>query len=334
MAEGRRATMKDVADRADVSKSLVSLAFRSPGSVSPHRLARILEAAEGLGFRPNSVARSLNGAREDFVGILMADSRNPVFAEVVDSARRTLADGGRLGLMTSAILPGAARRPRLDTEVVSMLGDLQPSGLLVVGSVPGMDRVVETMGGARIVIASARSPRRARTATVRGDDRAGIRLVIDHLVARGHRRIGHIGGAGGPVAVGRAEAFRVAMRERGLEASAVAESDFSERAGHRAASALLDAAEPPTALTAVNDLSAIGAMAAIAERGLRGRVAVTGYDNTYLAALGPIDLTSVDPDNAAIGRRAAELLLAPGTPTGEILIAPALTVRGSSVPLS
>ncbi|WIB77704.1 LacI family DNA-binding transcriptional regulator [Curtobacterium sp. MCPF17_002] len=329
----RRATMRDVADRAAVSKSLVSLAFSSPGSVGPERLRRILEAAEALGFRPNRVARSLNGARDDFVGILVADSRNPVLAEVVDAARVSLAAGGRLGLMTSAVLPDGSSRPRLDLDAVAMLGDLQPSGLIVVGSVPSMDRVVQAMGAARIVIASARPGRLAGAATVRGDDEVGIRLVIEHLVGLGHQRIGHVGGAGGRVATGRASAFGAAMRERGLDGSVVAESDFSEAAGFRAAQELLDRDDPPTAITAVNDLSAIGVMAAVRQRGRAASVAVTGYDNTYLAALGAVDLTSVDPDNAAIGRRAAELLLSDQDP-GEVLIAPTLRVRSSSVPPS
>ncbi|WP_263054868.1 LacI family DNA-binding transcriptional regulator [Curtobacterium sp. RIT-PI-V] len=327
---GRRATMRDVADRAAVSKSLVSLAFSSPGSVSPERLARILDAADVLGFRPNRVARSLNGARDDFVGILVADSRNPVLAEVVDAARVSLASGGRLGLMTSAVLPNGSSRPRLDLDAVAMLGDLQPSGLIVVGSVPTMDRVVQVMGAARIVIASARPGRLAGAATVRGDDEVGIRLVVDHLVDIGHRRIGHVGGAGGRVATGRVEAFRAAVHEHGLDGGLVAESDFSEAAGYRAALELLGRDEPPTAITAVNDLAAIGVTAAVRQRGLTGSVAVTGYDNTYLAALGAVDLTSVDPDNAAIGRRAAELLLSEENP-GEVLIAPTLRVRSSSV---
>jgi DNA-binding LacI/PurR family transcriptional regulator len=334
----RRPTMRDVAERAGVSKSLVSLAFSSPDAVSPQRLARILDAAEALGFRPNRVARSLNGLRDDFVGILVADSRNPVFAEVVDAARVALSAGGRLGLMTSAVLPGSPSgpgspsRPELDLEAVAMLGDLQPSGLIVVGSVPSMDRVVEAMGPARIVIASARPERLAGAATVRGDDEVGLRLVVDHLADLGHRRIGHVGGAGGRVASGRAAAFAAAMGEHGLDVSHIAESDFSEAAGFRAAGELLDRAEPPTAITAVNDLAAIGVMAAVRQRGLTGAVAVTGYDNTYLAALGAVDLTSVDPDNATIGRRAAEVLLSDEDP-GEVLVAPTLRVRASSVPL-
>ncbi|GAA3339262.1 LacI family DNA-binding transcriptional regulator [Curtobacterium pusillum] len=325
--------MRDVADRADVSKSLVSLAYRSPASVSPHRLERILAAAAELGYRPNRVARSLNGAREDFVGILVADTRNPVLTDVVESARATLADAGRLGLVTSAVLPSPSSGSALDVEVVAMLGDLQPSGLLVVGSVPDMDRVVEMTASARLVIASGRPGSRGGLATVRGDDEVGMRLVVDHLTALGHRRIGHVGGEGGPVAAGRASAFAGAMREHGLDAGAIAPSDFTERAGHRAASALLDSADPPTAIAAVNDLAAIGVLAAVAERGLSGTVAVTGYDNTYLAALGPIDLTSVDPHNDVIGRRAAELLLAPGhVPASDdgVLVAPSLAVRGSS----
>jgi DNA-binding LacI/PurR family transcriptional regulator len=347
MAEraSRRATIRDVAQRAGVSKSLVSLAFVSPDSVGAQRRARIREAADDLGFRPNQVARSLNGSREDFVGILVADPRNPVLIDVVDAARAELARAGRAGLMTSAVQPADPRDPdptdgggrwsatsdaRLDFDAVTMLADLRPSGVILVGSVPEMDRVLGQMGDARIVIASGRTSSPGDAATVRGDDTAGMRLVVDHLVERGHRRIGHAGGAGGPVAAGRAAAFAAAMEAHGLDPTLIAESDFSEESGARAADALLSRPEPPTAITALNDIAAIGVLTAVRRQGLLDRVAIAGYDATHLATLGPIDLTSVDPHSAEIGALAARALLAPRRERGEVLVAPSLRVRSSS----
>jgi DNA-binding LacI/PurR family transcriptional regulator len=326
---GRRATIRDVARLAGVSKSLVSLVYSSPESVSPERTQRVLSAAAELGYRPNHIARSLNGVRGDVVGILVADPHNPVLDDVVEAARVALERAGRLGLLTSAVLPGTGPA-HLDRDVVSMVADLRPSGLLVVGSVPDMATVVTAVDGARIVIASARAGGARDVASVRGDDDAGMRLVVDHLVGLGHRRIGHIGGEGSPVAVGRVRAFSAAMVEHGLEGDVIESSDFTERAGYRAALALLDRDEPPTAITGLNDLAAIGALTAVRERGLGDRVAVTGYDNTYLAGLGLIGLTSVEPGNAEIGRRAAELLLDPDASPVEILVAPELMVRASS----
>lgn len=325
----RRPTIRDVAEHAGVSKSLVSLAFRAPDSVGRERRDRILASAEALGFRPNRVARSLNGPGEDFVGILVADSRNPVFADVVDAARAVLQDAGRLALLTTATTPDPDGGVVADLAAVEMLGDLRPSGVIIVGSVPDMDVVASRVGRARLVVASAYPGALRGAVTVRGDDGAGMASVVDHLVERGHRRIAHAGGEGGPVGVGRADAFVAAMRGRSLDASLLAPSDFTQAGGERAAERLLDLPWPPTAITATNDLAAIGVMRAVRRRGLADRVAVTGYDGTFLSQLGPIDLTSVDPGNVRIGQEAARVLMEPGA-DGEVLVAPSLSVRSSS----
>jgi DNA-binding LacI/PurR family transcriptional regulator len=327
-AGSKRPTIRDVAVRANVSKSLVSLVYSAPDSVSPARKQRVLDAAAELGFRPNHIARSLSGVRDDVIGILVADPRNPVFDEVVEAAREEFERAGRLGLMTSAVRPGTGE-PELDVDVVSMIADLRPSRLLVVGSVPEMNRIARGVGSTRIIVASAFADD-VDVASVRGDDARGIRLVVEHLAQLGHTRIAHIAGGEFPVALQRARAFAEALAERGLESRGVIGAGFTERDGYRATASLLDGDDPPTAIVAVNDLSAIGAMTAIRERGLAGRVAVTGYDNTYLAALGPIALTSVEPGNAEIGRRSARLLLRTSQPPHEVLIAPRLVVRSST----
>lgn len=327
-AGARRPTIRDVAERAKVSKSLVSLVFSAPSSVGPTRRQRVLKAAAELGYRPNQVARSLNGTREDIVGILVSDPRNPVLDEVVESARQELERAGRLGLVTSAVRPGEGE-PRLDEAVVSMVADLRPAAVMIVGSVPGMRQIAQAVRGARIVVASA-FPEGIESASVRGDDELGIRLLVDHLAGLGHRRIAHVGGGMRPVAAARAQAFEQASAASGCESAGIVHADFTERGGYRAACTLLEHTHPPTAILAVNDLAGIGALAAVAERGLAKRVAVTGYDNTYLARLGPIDLTSVEPGNVEIGRRAARLLMDEVAPQAEVLIRPELVARGST----
>lgn len=324
-----RATIRDVAARAGVSKSLVSLVYSAPDSVSAERRERVRQAAEDLGYRPNHVARSLNSMRDDIVGILVADSRNPVLGEIVDAARETLFATGRLGFVLTAVAlhEGA---PRLDVDLLSMVADLRPARLLIVGSVPEMRLVREAMPDARIVVASAIPVELDDAPSVHADDAAGIALAVAHLAERGHRRIAHIGGAGGPTAQARATAFGSALAAHGLPPGRVGLSDFTERAGFRAAAELLDDEDPPSALVASSDLAALGALAAVRDRGLSGSVAVTGYDNTFLAGLALADLTSVDPGNHEIGRRAAELLTADPAATRVHPIAPRLVIRSSS----
>jgi DNA-binding LacI/PurR family transcriptional regulator len=262
--------------------------------------------------------------------VLAADLRNPWSMDIVEAVGQVLEEARLSTLLTSAVLPSsAAGRPRLDVGVVGALRDLRVDGLLVVGSVPDRARLAEVVG--------ARAESLERADAVRSDDATGMELVVDHLVARGHRRIAHLGGAGGAVATERAAGYRSAMTRHGLAGEILVQAcDFSEDGGYAAAAALLDGGRPVTALAAVNDLAAVGAMSAAADAGvdLPDGLAVTGYDDTFLAELRQISLTSVNPDSAGMGELAARCLLervaSPDRPGVERLVAPRLVVRASS----
>lgn len=327
----RRPTLRDVAHAAGVSKSLVSLAFRAPDRVSEERLARITGAAQRLGYRPNLVAGSLKATRGDFVGILVADLHNPVFVDVVEAARRELAANGRVGLVTSARILDGAGAYVPDERMLDTFADLRPSGVIVVGSIPGLRHPLLEGSGGEVVFASAIPDRHPDAPVVRGDERVGMRLVVDHLVERGHRRIVHLGGEGGLVAAARARAYEDAMRRHGLDPVVVA-SDLTEQGGAAAAAVALAERPDVTALCAGNDLAAVGALTAAsgAARHVPGDLAVTGYDDTYLAGLGPISLTTVRVDSERVGVLAARALLEGGSVAAQRLLRPELVVRLSS----
>ncbi|HWD44777.1 MAG TPA: LacI family DNA-binding transcriptional regulator [Actinomycetota bacterium] len=334
----RRPTIRDVAERAGVSKSLVSLVRRGEPLVREDKRRRVQQAAAELGYRTNWAARSLSAVRSGTVGVLAADLRNPWSMDVVEAVGRALEEARLATLLTSAVLPSsAADQPRLDVGVVGALRDLRVDGLLVVGSVPDRARLAEVVGDLPVVVVGARAEGLAGIDVVRSDDAAGMELVVDHLVARGHRRIAHLGGVGGAVAGERAAGYRAAMTRHGLAGEIMVQAcDFSEDGGYAAAAALLNGGRPATALTAVNDLAAVGAMSAAADAGLDlpAGLAVTGYDDTFLAELRQISLTSVNPDSAGMGELAAhrlvERIASPDRPGVEHLVAPRLVVRASS----
>ncbi|MCC2031544.1 LacI family DNA-binding transcriptional regulator [Microbacterium allomyrinae] len=333
----KRPTIRDVAAAAGVSKSLVSLVFSNPDSVSAVRRERVLAAAATLDFRPNWVARSLAADDGNFIGILVADLHNPVLAEVVDAARLELARAGRFSLMTSAVLPSDGGVAQLDTRILAAFGDLRPSSVLLVGSVPEMASLSQLAYQLPIVVASAIAEDLPLARSVRSNEMLGMALVVDHLVEQGHSRIAHIGGLGGPVSTKRAEAYRAAMKAHGLDAEVRVESaDFSEASGYTAARNLLTRpGQKPTAITAVNDLAALGALAAADDLRLSvpEDLALTGYDNTFLAAFHRISLTSIDPHNREIGATAVKFLLNADRADEESqLIEPRLVVRRSSRP--
>ena len=162
-------------------------------------------------------------------------------------------------------------------------------------------------------------------------------MLSSILVAAGHSAIAHLGGLGGAVAEERVAGYCAAMAHHGLKPEiVVAESDFTEDAGYRGAARLLRGGRPVTAIAAVNDLAAVGAMSAIADAGLRvpGDVAVTGYDDTFVSAIRQVSLTSVNPDGFGIGTLAAHCVLCriedAGRPVEEHLLPPRLVTRFSS----
>ena len=334
-ATSRPPTIRDVARVAGVSKSLVSLVFNGAENVSEERRRRVEAAAAQLGYRPNLVAQSLSSGRRDIVAILVSNLHNPLFAEIVGAAKARLAEAGKRTMIVSAQVDDGAGGTMLDRDNLDVLRDLRPSGLITVGTIPEFAELAELTAAMPTVVASAIDATADVVATVRTDDLAGLDLVVAHLTEQGLRRIAFIGGDGGTVSASREAAFRAALVRHGLGSGWVERADFTEAGARRAVKRMLTEQRLPEAIVAVNDLTAIGVITALESAGVfvPGDCRVTGYDDTSLAAIPRISLTSVDPDNRRIGREAAEALLAGRPrPAGEVLIPPRLVVRASSVP--
>jgi DNA-binding LacI/PurR family transcriptional regulator len=333
----RRPTIRDVAARAGVSKSLVSLVMRGEPMVREEKRLRVQQAAGELGYRTNLAARSLSDVRSRTVGVLVADLRNPLLVDVVERAGQVFEDEGLSTLLISAMMPlRSSSVPRIDERAIGALKDLRVEAMLVVGSVPDRKALAEVLGDMPVVVAAAGAECLAAD-VVRNDDHLGMRLVVDYLVAGGHTAIAHLGGLGGAVAEERVAGYCAGMAHHGLESEiTVADSDFTEDAGYRGAARLLRGRRQVTAIAAVNDLAAVGAMSAVADAGLRvpGHVAVTGYDDTFVSAIRQVSLTSVNPDSSGIGSLAAHCVLRriddPERPKEEHLLPPRLVTRYSS----
>ncbi|MFJ7016990.1 LacI family DNA-binding transcriptional regulator [Streptomyces sp. NPDC101117] len=327
----RQPTIRDVADRAGVSKSLVSLVLRGSEQVRPEKREAVLRAVRELGYRPNAAARSLSEQRTRTVGVLLNDLRNPWFVELLDGLNSLLHDNGLHMLLADARL-----NRRTGQDPAGPLLDLRVDGLVVVGTLPDPAALAEAAERLPVVVAGAREAAPAGVDVVANDDERGARLVTEHLIGLGHRRIAHIAGYG---AVGelRRRSFEAVMREHGLADEAVVESgDMTEEGGYRATVRLLSGARRPTAVFAVNDICAIGALSAAEESGLRvpRDLSVVGYDNTSIARLRHVWLTTVDNAGYEVGRRAARCLLdrfaGTGGAGGVQLAGPALEIRGTT----
>jgi DNA-binding LacI/PurR family transcriptional regulator len=304
----KRPTIHDVAARAGVSKSLVSLAMRDSPAVAQASREAILAAAADLGYRPNAAARSLAARASRTVGVLVLDLHNPVFAEILDGV---LAGVRARGYSTMVVTGGAD--PALEVSEIDKLLEFQAEGLVLVSHRLTPRTLRAIAAETPVTVVTRRDITGPGIDTVCNDDRLGAQSAVDHLISLGHRRIAHISGGDDPVALEREQGYREAMLAAGLaEAIQVVAGRLDDAGGHAAASAALTGPHPPTALFVANDFAAIGAMAAVVDAGLAvpDDVSVVGYDGTSLGALRSISLTSVAQPLTEMGRLAADRLFA------------------------
>lgn len=322
-------TIRDVASRAGVSKSLVSLVLQASGNVSEARRRAVLQAMDELGYRPNKLARGLSMPRTGTVGVLLNDLRNPWFVELLEGLTASLHAAG-----VSPVLADSYTDHRVGRRSVEALLEQRIDGLVVVGTTTESAEIETAAAAVPVVLAGTRDPALPGVDVVVNDDEAGARKATAHLLALGHRRVAHLQG---PDEIGRLRraGYEQAMAAAGLE-SRVVQGGMSEESGYAAASRLLSGPERPTAIFAFNDIACIGALSAAADNNLTvpGDVSLVGYDNTYLARIRHLSLTSVDNGNLAVGVQAGKFILerlgSPDMPRRLHLVSSELQVRGSS----
>ena len=332
-----RPTIRDVADRAGVSKSLVSLVLQGSPKVSPDRRAAVDRAIKELGYRPNAAARTLREGHTRAIGVLLNDVRHPWFIDLLDGLISVLEADGR-----HVVLSGGGRLDRrMDDSVLRGFLELEADGFILAGTQANSPVIAEIANVVPTVTVGWRDIDLPRVDTVANDDLLGATLATRHLIELGHRKIAHISGrvSGTSNVVGklRQQGYEDTMRACGLgEHIRVEPGDFTEDAGYRATVRLLNNDQPPTAIFAVDDMTCLGAQSAASEMNIDvpGRLSLVGYDNSYLSRLRSIWITSVDSAGFAAGRLAARTLLArvadPARTAEVHLLAPILQVRGST----
>ncbi len=328
---GRQPTIRDVAARAGVSKSLVSLVLRGDTRVSENRRQAVQQAMDDLGYRPNLQARGLSTHRSDTVGVLLNDLRNPWFVDLLAGLATTLHASG-----LSPLIADSYTDRRIGLHSVETLRDRGVDAIVVVGTTLEEDAIAVAAQELPVVLAGTLDPDLAGVDVVVNDDEAGARSATQHLIDLGHRRIAHLRGPG-KIGTLRLGGFAACLREAGLDPGAYPESGgMSEESGYAAARRLLGRPDRPTAIFAFNDVAAIGALSAADDLGLRvpDDVSLVGYDNTYLARIRHISLTSVDNGNFAVGVQAgtflAERLAGPPRARRLHLVPTTLEVRAST----
>ena len=327
----RRPTLADVAARAGVSTALVSIVIREAPGASAESRQRVLRAAEELGYRPDTRARLLRSSRSRLLGVVFG-VQHPFHGDLVTGLYQA-ADRIGYELALSAVTP-ARDEPK---AVRSLLQDRCEAVILLGPQAPTSD--LAALAGRLPVVVVARAVRHRAVDVVRTADDEGLHQAVDHLVDVGHRRIAHIDGGRAPGAADRRRGYRQAMRRHGLDAGTrILPGGLTEDDGAAAARALLDtpAGQRPTAVTVFNDRCATGVLDVLHRAGLTvpGDISVIGYDDSRLARLSHVDLTTVAQDTEQMTTLAVTRAIdrLNGTPVDhrELVIPPRLVVRGTT----
>jgi DNA-binding LacI/PurR family transcriptional regulator len=327
---GRKPTMADIARHVGVSRALVSIVFRGADGASEATRRRVLEAAEELGYRPDSLASGLRRNRTRNVGVLF-DLRRPFEVELVEHLFPAARE------LDYHLLLGAVTPTRTQETVIDELLRYRCEGLIVVG--PEVDgHGLEALADEVALVQVGRTVTRRPVDVVRNDDALGTRQAVEHLVSLGHRAIAHIEGGSNPGAEDRRDGYREAMTNHGLNRwIRVVPGGYTEEDGARAARQLLTE-ELPTAVIAANDLSAIGLLDIVIRAGARvpGDLSVVGYDDSRFAKLPGIDLTSVRQDIPGMAKFAVQAVVErldlPDREPKDLALPPHLVVRGTTSP--
>ncbi|MGI9952637.1 LacI family DNA-binding transcriptional regulator [Moorellaceae bacterium AZ2] len=329
--------IRTIAAKAGVSIATVSRALNKPEMVSPETRAKIIKIVNELEYSPNPVARSLLTGRTYTIALVFPTLRNPYFSQLAEGCEEELSAAGYITCIFSFEEEVAKQRTifnnivqrRLDGIILAGSGSLQQgyqqilAGLkipiVVVEDMPDLDSIAVQAGISCINI----------------DDRRGSRMAIEYLLQKGHREIGVI--TGEPqmlISQRRLGVVRSVLQEAGLSLRNVANGSYiSIESGYRCMVELLNKVPSPTAVFALNDVLAIGALNAALDKGMRvpADVALIGFDDIPIAAHTRPPLSTVHSPSSEIGARAARMLLEhinkPETPRCRILVPPKLVIR-------
>jgi DNA-binding LacI/PurR family transcriptional regulator len=321
--------MANVAELAGVSRALVSIVFRGVPGASPETRERVMQAAEELAYRPDRRARLLGSNRSRTVGVVYGLHRE-FHAELVEQLYRAV-DATGFDLALAATAPARGER-----AAVQSLLEFRCEALLLVGPTLGR-RDIDELARRVPVVVLARALRGGPVDVVRTDDEAGARLAVRHLVDLGHTAVVHVDGGRAPGAAERRRGYRAAMHELGLDLLAcLVPGGLTDEDGERAAARLLADGPPPTAVTAFNDHCAAGLLFTTRRHGVAvpEELSLVGYDDSHIAGLSSIALTTVAQDAHALADEALRLAIGRAEEAGgvprEIVVPPRLVVRSTT----
>lgn len=340
----KRITTQDVANLAGVSVTTVSRVINhSDHPVNTETTARVLDAIERLGYTPSALARALVTRRTGIIGALVGDNADPYFALIAHGIH---SEARKFGLI--AILCNTLRDPQLEIDFVTTLDRYRVDGIIFAGGPltdPGHDENLKLAiaryrsNGGKVVSLSEHI---LGPPCLCIDNRQATLDLTEHLIAIGHRRIAYIRGpANLATTYTRENGFIEALQASGLhpQENYLVDSDFTFEGGLIAIKQLLDLPEPPSAVIAANDITALGCVVGAQQRGVKvpEELSIAGMDNIEATRYANPALTTIEIPMEEMGCLGVQLIqdLIQGKPdTGQITLKHSLKIRGSTAPPS
>ena len=324
-------TIRDVAKAAGVSTATVSNVLNKTGKVGRRTHLLVLSTVKRLGYFPNAHARHLASRDSRTLGIIVSDIENPFFPEVIKSFEIR---ARQLGY--DAILSDTNYDPRRTRKAAERMMEHNVRGVAVMTSEISLQLIHELARRRIAVTFLDLAPVRSYMSNLKIDYFSGVEQIIKYLHGNGHRRIAFV--AGRPRLksnIARLQAYEKCMQDLGLEAGPVLPGDLRFEGGLAAGSAIAKLSSKPTAVVAVNDLTAVGVIKGLLKAGFRvpEDISVTGFDNTRLAEYSNPSITTVDVHREMVGQMAADALhelSCSANPQGKEYQIPAELILGDS----
>src|SRR5882724_6131504 len=299
-------TIHDVAKAAGVSTATVSNVLNKTGKVGRGTQQLVLSTVKRLGYLPNVHARHLASRDSRTLGIIVSDIENPFFPEVIKGFEIRARELGY-----DAILSDTNYDPRRTQQAAERMMQHNVRGVAVMTSEISL-RLINELARRKIAVTFLDlAPARGYMSNLRIDYFSGIEQIVQYLYEHGHRRIAFV--AGRPKLKSnlvRLQAYEKCMLKLGLEPGPILSGDLRFEGGLAAGMAIAKLSPRPTAVMAINDLTAVGVMKGLMKSGCRipEDISVTGFDDTRLAEYSNPSITTVDVHRDMLGRMAADAL--------------------------
>lgn len=343
MAENKPITIYDIAREAEVSPATVSRVLTNSANVRKDKKDRVEALIEKYHFKPNALAKGLSDTKSKTIGMIVADIRNPYYAELFVLCEEEAQKHGYTMLVCNSL-----GDIDLETQQFDMLQQHQVAAIIQLGGAVDdvkpkskyTTKLKQVLQTTPVVIGGMKTIEKAHYVVI--DARKATEFLMEHLLSLGHRDIAIIGGnrTVNSTCV-KYQTYQEIFEKYGMEFQEdnIIDGKYNYSSGYDGMNRMFDGGKIPTAVIAINDFSAAGVIRSIMEHGYRvpEDISVVSYDNTYLCDIVLPKLTSIDYNYDSYGKILVETAIAaangeaiPGEENGVQVIEPVLVVKESS----